>query len=281
MLIEPVGIARKALEKLEPVVRTITHANEFPPEYYELLVAEGVKSQCVIPLVNRGRAVGVLAIARTRDNSFTPEEVDFIGEASGQVAIAIENSLAYRELCELKERLAQENRYLEQEIRGDVDFGQIVGSSPPLKQVLQLVETVAPTDSTVLLLGETGTGKELIARAVHEHSRRKDRIFVKVNCAAIPTGLLESELFGHERGAFTGAISQKIGRRNFGPLEPVAIGVVVEIVTGLDRAVHVGNDNAMSLWLARFLRIGGKRGEDEESVCGRDRGQDSKRESHV
>src|ERR1700683_3587115 len=188
MLIEPVGIARKALEKLEPVVRTITHANEFPPEYYELLVAEGVKSQCVIPLVNRGRAVGVLAIARTRDNSFTPEEVDFIGEASGQVAIAIENSLAYRELCELKERLDQENRYLEQEIGGDVEFGQIVGSSPPLKQVLQLVETVAPTDSTVLLLGETGTGKELLARAVHEHSRRKDRIFVKVNCAAIPTG---------------------------------------------------------------------------------------------
>src|SRR5580658_9854714 len=212
MLIEPVGPARKALEKLKPIVRTIIHADEFPPDYYELLVAEGVKSQCVIPLVNRGRAVGVLAIARTRDDSFTPEEVEFIGEASGQIAIAIENSLAYRELRELKERLAQENLYLEQEIRGDVDFGQIVGSSPPLKQVLQLVETVAPTDSTVLLLGETGTGKELIARAVHEHSRRKDRIFVKINCAAIPTGLLESELFGHERGAFTGAISQKIGR---------------------------------------------------------------------
>jgi formate hydrogenlyase transcriptional activator len=212
MLIEPVGIARKALEKLKPFVRTITHADEFPRDYYELLVAEGVKSQCVIPLVNRGRAVGVLAITRTRENSFTPEEVDFIGEASGQIAIAIENSLAYRELCELKERLAQENLYLEQEIRGEVDFGQIVGRSPALKQVLQLVETVAPTDSTVLLLGETGTGKELIARAVHEHSRRKDRIFVKVNCAAIPTGLLESELFGHEKGAFTGAISQKLGR---------------------------------------------------------------------
>jgi len=212
MLIEPVGIARKALEKLKPFIRTITHADEFPRDYYELLVAEGVKSQCVIPLVNRGRAVGVLAITRTRENSFTPEEVDFIGEASGQIAIAIENSLAYRELCELKERLAQENLYLEQEIRGEVDFGQIVGRSPALKQVLQLVETVAPTDSTVLLLGETGTGKELIARAVHEHSRRKDRIFVKVNCAAIPTGLLESELFGHEKGAFTGAISQKLGR---------------------------------------------------------------------
>ena len=138
--------------------------------------------------------------------------VDFIERGFGQIAIAIENSLAYRELSELKERLAQENLYLEQEIRGDVHFRQIVGSSPALKQALQLVETVAPTDSTVLLLGETGTGKELIARAVHEHSRRKDRIFVRVNCAAIPTGLLESELFGHEKGAFTGAISQKIGR---------------------------------------------------------------------
>ena len=143
---------------------------------------------------------------------FTPEDVDFLSEASGQIAIAIENCLAYREVSELKERLAQEKLYLEQEIRGDMDFGQIVGNSPALKHVLQLVETVAPSDSTVLLLGETGTGKELIARAIHDHSRRKDRTFVKVNCAAIPTGLLESELFGHEKGAFTGAISQKIGR---------------------------------------------------------------------
>jgi formate hydrogenlyase transcriptional activator len=212
MLITPVGIAKKALETFEPAVRTISNAEEFPSDYYELLVAEGVKSQCVIPLVNRGRAVGVLAISRTRDNSFTPEEVAFLSEASGQIAIAIENSVAYRELSELKERLAQEKLYLEQEIHGEMNFGQIVGSSPALKHVLQLVETVAPGDSTVLLLGETGTGKELVARAIHEHSRRKNRIFVKLNCAAIPTGLLESELFGHEKGAFTGAISQKIGR---------------------------------------------------------------------
>ena len=159
-----------------------------------------------------GRAVGVLAIARTTDNLFTPEDVDFLKDASGQIAIAIENCLAFREVSELKERLAQENLYLEQEIRGDMDFGQIVGNSPALKHVLHLVETVAPSDSTVLLLGETGTGKELIARAIHDRSRRKDRTFVKVNCAAIPTGLLESELFGHEKGAFTGAIIQKIGR---------------------------------------------------------------------
>lgn len=212
LVITPTGAGRRALDTLKPTIRSIEQRHEFPPDYYELLVAEGVKSQYVIPLVNRGQAVGVLAISRTTETPFTSEDIDFVSEASGQIAIAIENSLAYREVSELKERLAQENRYLEQEIRGDIEFGQIVGNSPALKHVLHLVETVAPTDSTVLLLGETGTGKELIARAVHEHSRRKDRIFVKVNCAAIPTGLLESELFGHEKGAFTGAISQKIGR---------------------------------------------------------------------
>ena len=212
LLITPVGVAKRALEKLEAVVRSTVNREDFPPDYYELLLAEGVKSQCVIPLVNQGRAVGVLAIARTTDNLFTPEDVDFLKDASGQIAIAIENCLAYREVSELKEKLAQEKLYLEQEIRGDMDFGQIVGKSPALKRVLQLVGTVAPSDSTVLVLGETGTGKELIARAIHDGSRRKDRTFVKLNCAAIPTGLLESELFGHEKGAFTGAIIQKIGR---------------------------------------------------------------------
>src|SRR6266478_2072292 len=119
---------------------------------------------------------------------------------------------AYREIAELKDRLAQEKLYLEDEIRGEMDFVGIVGQSSALRYVLNLVETVAPSDSTVLLLGETGTGKELIARAIHERSRRKERALVKLNCAAIPTGLLESELFGHERGAFTGAIAQKVGR---------------------------------------------------------------------
>ena len=128
------------------------------------------------------------------------------------MAIAIENALAYREIAELKDKLAQEKLYLEEEIRSEADFEGIVGQSSALRKVLQLVETVAMSDSTVLLLGETGTGKELIARAIHDRSRRKDRTFVKLNCAAIPTGLLESELFGHERGAFTGAVTQKIGR---------------------------------------------------------------------
>jgi formate hydrogenlyase transcriptional activator len=128
------------------------------------------------------------------------------------VAVAVENALAYGEIAQLKDRLAQEKLYLEDEIRGEMDFEGIVGQSTALRHVLQLVETVAPSDSTVLLLGETGTGKELIARAVHERSRRRDRTLVKLNCAAIPTGLLESELFGHEKGAFTGAVAQKVGR---------------------------------------------------------------------
>jgi formate hydrogenlyase transcriptional activator len=178
----------------------------------QLAAAESVKSACFIPLVNRGRALGDLMIVRLAEETFTTEDVDFLSQAAGQIAIAIENALAYREISELKDKLAQEKLYLEEEIRSEMDFEQIVGSSAALKHVLQLVETVAPNDSMVLLLGETGTGKELIARAIHDRSRRRERTLVKLNCAAIPTGLLESELFGHEKGAFTGAVSQKIGR---------------------------------------------------------------------
>jgi len=174
--------------------------------------AEDLESGCALPLISRNRTVGVLTLGSRVENSVSPEDVDFLLQAAGQVAIAIENALAYREIAELKDKLAQEKLYLEDEIRGEMDFEGIVGQSSALRHVLNLVETVAPSDSTVLLLGETGTGKELIARAIHERSRRKERTFVKLNCAAIPTGLLESELFGHERGAFTGAIAQKTGR---------------------------------------------------------------------
>jgi len=174
--------------------------------------AEDLESGCALPLISRNRTVGVLTLGSRIENSVSPEDVNFLMQAAGQVAIAIENALAYREIAELKDKLTQEKLYLEDEIRGEMDFEGIVGQSSALRHVLNLVETVAPSDSTVLLLGETGTGKELIARAIHERSRRKERTFVKLNCAAIPTGLLESELFGHERGAFTGAIAQKTGR---------------------------------------------------------------------
>jgi formate hydrogenlyase transcriptional activator len=206
------GATRRAFETLKPVIVNQFDPAEFGPEASQILLAEGLKTLCIAPLVNRGRAIGVLGLARKKDDSFSEHDAEFLSEVAGQVAIAVENALAYREISELKDKLAQEKLYLEEEIRSELNFEHIIGSSPALKQVLELVETVASSDSTVLLLGDTGTGKELIARAIHDHSQRKDRTFVKLNCAAIPTGLLESELFGHEKGAFTGAISQKIGR---------------------------------------------------------------------
>jgi formate hydrogenlyase transcriptional activator len=199
--------AKRAIETLRP---TFDRVN--PIEVAPHLVAEGLKCRCLIPVVNRGRALGFLMIGRTSEAAFTPEDVEFLSQAAGQIAIAIENALTFEEVCKLRDKLAQEKLYLEEEIRSEMSFENIIGNSPALKHVLELVETVAPSDSTVLLLGETGTGKELIARAIHDRSRRKDRTFVKLNCAAIPTGLLESELFGHEKGAFTGAITQKTGR---------------------------------------------------------------------
>jgi formate hydrogenlyase transcriptional activator len=204
--------ARRALATLKPVVVDTADPGELPPEVYEMIVAEGVTSHCVIPLVSRGQALGLLTIGRTTEVSYAPEDIEFLSKASGQIAIAVENALRYGELRQLKEQLAKEKLYLEDEIRSEVNCDQIVGKSPGLRKVLQRVEIVAPTDSTVLICGETGTGKELIARAIHELSPRRANAFVKLNCAAIPTGLLESELFGHEKGAFTGAIAQRIGR---------------------------------------------------------------------
>jgi len=178
----------------------------------QLLFGERFSAGCVLPLAGRNGAVGTLGLVRAENHPYSKDELDFLTRVSSQMALVVENSLAQREISELKDKLAQEKLYLEEEIRSEMNFDQIVGNSPALRRVLELVETVAPSDSTVLLLGETGTGKELIARAIHDHSRRKDRTFVKLNCASIPTGLLESELFGHEKGAFTGAIAPKVGR---------------------------------------------------------------------
>jgi formate hydrogenlyase transcriptional activator len=176
------------------------------------VAGEGANSLCRLPLISRDRVLGVLSLGSTRENAFTTEDIDFLGQVSGQIAIAVENALAYTQIADLKDKLAREKVYLEDEIRTELNFEEIIGNSEGLRRVLRQVETVAPTDSTVLIYGETGTGKELIARAVHNLSSRKANAFVKLNCAAIPTGLLESELFGHERGAFTGAIAQRIGR---------------------------------------------------------------------
>ena len=196
----------------KPMVLNRLDPEKIPPEMYAKAAGEGLNSLCDVALISHDRLLGVLAVARREEDAFGQSDLAFLSQVAKQVAIGVENALAYGEIADLKDKLAQEKLYLEDEIRGEMDFEGIVGQSSALRHVLNLVETVAPSDSTVLLLGETGTGKELIARAIHDRSRRKDRTFVKLNCAAIPTGLLESELFGHERGAFTGAISQKIGR---------------------------------------------------------------------
>ena len=178
----------------------------------QLLIPPGFETGCMLPIPGRNRVVGTLGLVRSENNSFSQDEIDLLAQVSNQIAIAVENALAYQQIRELKEKLAQENVYLQHEIRNETHFEEIVGKSTVLRRVLAQVETVAATDSTVLIFGETGTGKELIARAIHNLSPRQGNAFVKLNCAAIPTGLLESELFGHEKGAFTGAISQRIGR---------------------------------------------------------------------
>ena len=178
---------------------------EVNPKWLEL----GFKVGCVLPLASRHRILGTLGLRRRDDTMYTDDEVNFLIQVANQIAVAVENALAYGEIRSLKDKLAEERVYLRDEVRTERNFEEVVGKSTVLRRVLRNVETVAPTDSTVLIYGETGTGKELIARAIHNLSPRRSKAFVKLNCAAIPTGLLESELFGHEKGAF---IAQRIGR---------------------------------------------------------------------
>jgi len=196
----------------QPVYLPSPDPEKFPSSVTKRFIDRGMRCLYSVPVTVHARRLGVLTFASAKEDAWTEEDQRLLQEITKQVAIATGNALAMRDLEALKNKLAQEKLYLEDEIRTELNFEEIIGQSPALREVLQLVKTVASSDSTVLLLGETGTGKELIARAVHAHSRRKSRTFVKLNCAAIPTGLLESELFGHEKGAFTGAIAQKIGR---------------------------------------------------------------------
>jgi formate hydrogenlyase transcriptional activator len=201
-----------ALQERAPRIFTKEEMQGFESEMTKSLLQEGLRSLCCVPLLRPKGALGVLVLGSTREHAFWPEDLAVLTQVAAQFAVALENQRAATEIEALNQRLAEERKYLEGEIRSTGQFVEIVGDSPVLKQVLDQVATVASSDATVLILGETGTGKELVARAVHRLSRRKDGPFIKVNCAAIPTGLLESELFGHERGAFTGAINQKIGR---------------------------------------------------------------------
>ena len=190
--------------------RDLTTEREYPAE--DLAFADGIRSFISVPLIARGRAIGTLAIASTTAGRYAPADTEFLAEVAGQLALAVANMTAYEEITTLKARLERENVYLQEEIRRSHNFAELVGASPPLLAILQSVEQVAATDTTVLILGETGTGKELIARALHGASARRERPLVKVDCTALSAGLVESELFGHAKGAFTGAIERRTGR---------------------------------------------------------------------
>jgi formate hydrogenlyase transcriptional activator len=204
--------AGRAVETRRPVVLAAPELAQFKSSLVQRLASAGLQSLCCIPLITRNRVLGTLNVASMKEHAFLAPDVDFLTQVAGQAAIAIENATAFQEIAQLKDQLAEEKLYLEDEIRTEQNFGEIIGDDPAFRRVLEQLATVAPTDASVMILGETGTGKELIARAIHELSGRRERTFVKLNCAAIPTGLLESELFGHERGAFTGAIAQRVGR---------------------------------------------------------------------
>jgi formate hydrogenlyase transcriptional activator len=202
--------ASKVLESGKPLIFDRQALSQYGSQLN--LWSIGIKSLCVLPMISRDRIIGTLNLGQLRDGAFSQGDVDFLCQVANQIAIGVENALNYEQVTKARERLVEERNYLNEEIRTEHDFEAIIGQSPALKRILKQAELVAPTGSTVLILGETGTGKEILARAIHDISSRRERTFVSVNCAAIPMGLLESELFGHEKGAFTGAIAQKIGR---------------------------------------------------------------------
>ncbi len=202
----------QAFRTRRPVILNKIERWPFAPESIKHLTAMGMQSGLWVPLVHRERTLGTITVASRRESAFSQRDADMLGQVAGQVAMAVNNAIAFKQIAELRDRLTQEKQYLEDEINLDNRFEDIVGESTGLRSVLRQIETVAPTDATVLIQGETGTGKELLARAIHRLSPRSERTFIKLNCAAIPAGLLESELFGHEKGAFTGAIARKMGR---------------------------------------------------------------------
>jgi formate hydrogenlyase transcriptional activator len=210
---DPAGMpAEEVLATGKPVVARDTDVDRYPNPNFRRFVDLGFKSICSVPLIARNRVIGTLALHRLNEDAWTSDDVEFLVQVAGQIAMTVANAVAFREVADMKERLATEKLYLEDEICLDQNIGNMVGEGPAFQAVVKGIQTVAPTDATVLIQGETGTGKELVARAVHESSGRRKGSFVKVNCAAIPASLLESELFGHEKGSFTGAVAQKIGR---------------------------------------------------------------------
>jgi formate hydrogenlyase transcriptional activator len=205
-------IIKRGILQRQAVVLDSVELIGLRPEISRILADRGDKTMCVLPLITHNAVLGTLNLTRQEASAFTNEDLKFLSQVAGQIAIAIENSLVYQKVTQLKEKLATEKLYLEEEIRLDKNLTEMVGQSPALQAVINATKIVAPTDATVLILGETGTGKELVARALHDLSGRKQNTFMKLSCAALPATLLESELFGYEKGAFTGALSSKIGR---------------------------------------------------------------------
>jgi formate hydrogenlyase transcriptional activator len=245
------GPGVRALRERSSLIFTRDEMQEFQPEATDHLLAEGLKSLCCVPLLRPKGPLGVLVLGSTRANAFKTDDLTLLNQVAAQLAIALENARTAREVEELRNRLDRERNYLEGESRSQPNFGEIIGESPALKRVLDLVSVVAVSDATVLLLGETGTGKGVIAHTIHRLSTRKDRNLVTLNCAAIPTGLLESELFGHEKGAFTGAVSQKIGRLELAHEGTLFLDEIGEISLELQpKLLRVLQDN-------EFERLGG------------------------
>jgi PAS domain S-box-containing protein len=206
------SVAENVFRTHEPVILDQIQGSRFNQDSMRHFTELGMQSGCCVPLIHRGEAIGTLSVTSRTLAAFAHREAEMLTQIADQVAMAVSNAVVFRQISELRDRLNQEKKYLEEEINLEHQFEDIVGESAGLRQVLMEIETVAPTDATVLIQGETGTGKELLARAIHRLSPRNERTFIKLNCAAIPAGLLESELFGHEKGAFTGAITRKMGR---------------------------------------------------------------------
>ena len=202
----------KAITTGKPILITRADISQFGSDIAGRILNEGLKSAYCLPLISHGRPLGTLVVASLVEENFPERDAELLRHIANQIAIAVENALAFRRMADRAKTLREEKLYLQDEVRTEYNFEEIIGASATLRGILDQLQTVAPTDSAILILGETGTGKELIARAIHNLSARRERTLVKVNCAAIPTGLLESELFGHEKGAFTGAIAQRVGR---------------------------------------------------------------------
>lgn len=247
------ALSARAMETRNVVVWSADDLGALDTPVADALHASGIQSLISVPLLAGDQAWGSLNLGSVQKDAFGSTDVEYLQQVANLIASAIRNAHAYREIAQLKDRLASEKRYLENEIRSEMRWDEIVGRSLALKRVLDYASIVATTDSTVLITGETGTGKERVARAIHSMSRRKDRSFIKLNCAAIPTGLLESELFGHEKGAFTGAVSQKIGRLELADKGTLFLDEIGEIALELQpKLLRVLQDQ-------EFERLGGTR----------------------